>query len=70
MKCCHELLLTITYWSQTIEQSWAVLIYTTGQTFGVSKIFKKNALLILTKNLFDQNYSKNPNMVKYYYNVK
>jgi len=45
---------------------------TTGQRFGVDKIFLILSLIRIqkySKNM-DQKYSKNSNIVKYYYNLK
>ncbi len=46
--------------------------YTTNPKFGVSKklhVFEKSLLCSPRLHLFDQKYSKNSNIVKYYYNL-
>ncbi len=47
--------------------------YITVQKFGVAKIFhifERNLFYSPRLHLIDQNYSKNSNIVKYYYNLK
>ncbi len=47
--------------------------FTVVQKFGVGKILKyfwKNCFCSTRLHLFDQKYSKNSNIVKYYYNLK
>ncbi len=45
-------------------------IYTTSKKYGVRYLKKMSLKCLPRLHLFDQKYSKNSNIVKYYYNLK